>query len=318
MIYLQLAGGLVLLFLGGSALVRGAVSVARRAGLSPLVIGLTLVGFGTSMPELVTSVDAALAGSPGIALGNVVGSNIANILLVLGAAALIYPMRVSSVAFRRDGALVLAASLICVGVFFIGDIGRIAGLGLLALLAAYLLLMYRQESGSGVGTAAHQAADSDLAKAKPDKLWIGLIALIGGIALTIAGARLMVSGAIELARIAGLSETVIGLTIVAIGTSLPELVTSLVAAVKREVDIALGNVVGSNIFNVLGILGVTVLVQPLSVPPELLNLDVWVMLAATVVLVIFAVTAWRISRWEGAVLLGAYGIYVGYLVAMSG
>jgi cation:H+ antiporter len=318
MIYLQLAGGLVLLFLGGSALVRGAVSVARRAGLSPLVIGLTLVGFGTSMPELLTSVDAALAGSPGIALGNVVGSNIANILLVLGMAALIYPMRVSSVAFRRDGALVMAASVICVGVFFIGDIGRVVGLSLLGLLGAYVYLMYRQESGTGVGAVVHQAADSDLARAKPDKLWIGLIALIGGIALTMAGARLMVGSSIALAEIAGLSETVIGLTIVAIGTSLPELVTSVVAAFRREADIALGNVIGSNVFNVLGILGVTVLVQPLTVPAEMLGLDVWVMLAATVVLVIFAVSAWRISRWEGALLLGAYGAYVGYLVAVAG
>jgi cation:H+ antiporter len=318
MIYLQLMGGLVLLFLGGSALVRGAVSVARRAGLSPLVIGLTLVGFGTSMPELLTSVDAALAGSPGIALGNVVGSNIANILLVLGLAALIYPMRVSSVAFRRDGALVMAASLICVGVFFVGEVGRVIGLLLLGLLAAYIVLMYREESKSGVGTAAHQAADSDKGRARPDKLWIGIVALIGGIALTMAGARLMVGSSIALAEIAGLSETVIGLTIVAVGTSLPELVTSVVAAYRREADIALGNVIGSNVFNVLGILGVTVIVQPLTVPAELLGLDVWVMLAATVVLVIFAVSAWRISRWEGAVLLGAYGAYVGYLVAAAG
>jgi cation:H+ antiporter len=178
--------------------------------------------------------------------------------------------------------------------------------------------MYRQESGTGVGAVVHQAADSDLARAKPDKLWIGLIALIGGIALTMAGARLMVGSSIALAEIAGLSETVIGLTIVAIGTSLPELVTSVVAAFRREADIALGNVIGSNVFNVLGILGVTVLVQPLTVPAEMLGLDVWVMLAATVVLVIFAVSAWRISRWEGALLLGAYGAYVGYLVAVAG
>jgi cation:H+ antiporter len=318
MIYLQLGGGLVLLFLGGSVLVRGAVSVARRAGLSPLVIGLTLVGFGTSMPELLTSVDAALAGSPGIALGNVVGSNIANILLVLGVAALIYPIRVSSYAFRRDGALVLAASLICVGVFLFGELGRSIGLLLLGMLAAYLFWMYRQESDSGVSAAAQLAADADKERGWPDSLWLGILALIGGIVMTLVGARLMVGSSIALVEIAGLSETVIGLTIVAVGTSLPELVTSFVAAIRREADIALGNVIGSNIFNVLGILGTTVVVQPLSVPPELFSLDVWVMLAATVFLVIFSVSEWRISRPEGAALLGAYGLYVGYLVAAAG
>lgn len=318
MILLQLAAGLVLLFLGGSLLVRGAVVVASRAGISPLVIGLTLVGFGTSMPELLTSVDAALAGSPGIAIGNVVGSNIANILLVLGIAAAIYPMQVSAPAFRRDGTLVLLVALICAGSLLLGEVGRIAGTALVLLLFGYIGLMYREETRLGVGKVAKEVAASAPESPVLNNVWLGLAALFGGIAITMIGARFTVLGGIGLAQVAGLSETVIGLTIVAVGTSLPELVTSLVAAIRREADIALGNVIGSNIFNVLGILGVTALVQPLAVPPELFRLDIWVMLGATVFLVVFAVTGWRIIRIEGALLLGGYMAYVGYLIAAAG
>jgi cation:H+ antiporter len=318
MIYVQLTAGLALLFFGGTLLVRGAVSVATRARLSPLLIGLTLVGFGTSVPELLTSVDAALAGSAGIALGNVVGSNTANILLVLGLGAAIHPIEVGKHGFRRDGALVLIAALICVAVFLFGDIGRAIGVALVVLLLLYVGGMYWQESRFGVGQTAVDVAKSGHTPGWMDSLWGGLLVLLGGLAITIIGARLTVAGALEFAKIAGLSEAVVGLTIVAVGTSLPELVTSLIAAIRRETDIAFGNVIGSNVFNVLGILGATALVQPLTVPRSFIGLDIWIMLAATIVLVIFAVTQWRITRTEGAVLLASYAAYVGYLIAVAG
>lgn len=313
MLFLELSAGLVLLLLGGSLLVRGAVSVAYRAGLSSLAIGLTIVAFGTSMPELMTSIDAALSGSPGIAVGNVVGSNIANILLVLSFSALLYPVRIASGPFRRDSLLLLGSAVICVGVLLIGELGRLAGFFLVLLLVGYVSFLLFQETRGGVRMTAEQRAADREARRTADNLWVGLLALVGGIALMIFGARFIVRSSIELAAFAGVSETVVGLTIVALGTSLPELVTSFVAAIRRETDIAFGNVIGSNIFNVLGILGATVLVQPLTVPPEISGLDGWIMLAATVVLVVFAWTGWRLVRWEGAILLAAYLGYVGYL-----
>lgn len=319
MVYLQLAGGLLLLLAGGEALVRGGVDLARRAGVSPLMIGLTLIGFGTSTPELVTSLEAAFAGSPGIAVGNVIGSNSANILLILGLAALIHPLAASREMLCRDGGAMLLAALACVLLAAHGTLSRLSGGLLLALLFAYVAYTYsRERRVHDVPAAAHASErEAVTVEPAPKRLWLPLAFALGGFALTIVGARLLVAGTIDLARTAGLSETLLGLTVVAVGTSLPELVISLVAALRRQADIALGNVIGSNIYNVLGILGVTALIHPIPVPPEILRLDVWVMLAATLGLLICAAMRGRIGRPEAALLLAGYVIYLGVLIRGS-
>lgn len=314
MMLLLLLGGFLLLVAGGELLVRGAVAIALRFGLSQLMIGLTLVGFGTSTPELVTSLQAALAGSPGIAVGNVVGSNICNILLVLGLAALLRPIATRADAFRRDGTVLVVTALLCVGVVLSGDIGRIAGGILLALLIAYIVFMYFAERARMPATTSNSA---EVPIPAYRGIWASAAFFLLGLALTIMGARLLVHAAIEIAADLGVSEAVIGVTIVALGTSLPELVTSVIAALKRQGDVAFGNIIGSNIFNILGILGVTAMVQPLAVPPEIMRLDIWVMLAATAALVVATITGWRITRPEGLLMLGGYSGYIGWLVATA-
>ncbi len=315
--------GLGMLVLGGEFFVRGAVRIAERLGVSPLMIGLTLVGFGTSTPELVTSVQASLAGSPGIALGNIVGSNIANILLILGLSALVFPIVVPSAALRRDGVVgaVAAGALLAVGLFWTLD--RVVGVAFLLGLTAYLVYAWRQESaGTGDHTAAFEKAQA-LEEVHPGGLaqpvatpgfWRGVPAAIGfvvvGLALVVAGGGFLVEGATALARGLGVSESVIGLTIVAVGTSMPELVTSLVAAFRRHADVALGNVLGSNIYNVLGIGGATALIAPTAVPPEIAGFDMFVMLGVSLLLLVLARSGWRIGRREGALLLA---LYAGYL-----
>jgi cation:H+ antiporter len=314
MTYLELAGGLVLLVIGGDFLVRGAVGVARHFGLSPLLIGITLVGFGTSTPELVTSVQAALIGSPGIAVGNVVGSNIANSLLIVGACALIYPMVVSRGAMARDGTVMIAVTFALLGIVFLGDVGRPLGAALVVALVAYIVFTYLRERNSADESAMLHIAEGAQIEAAPTRIGVAALLTVGGLVLTIVGARLLVAGAVGLAAAAGISETVVGLTIVAVGTSLPELVTSVVAALRKQADVAFGNVVGSNIYNILGILGITALVQPIPIPPEIAVFDIWVLLAATFGLVVFGLTGLRINRWEAVALLAAYVGYVSYLV----
>ena len=315
MTWIMLLVGFAGLVAGGELLVRGAVTVARRFGVSPLVIGLTLVGFGTSAPELVTSIQAALVGSPGIAVGNVVGSNICNILLILGVAALLRPIWTNAEAFRRDGTALVVATGLCLWVILSGDMGRLVGAVFFALLLAYLGFTYFAERDGGTPSAELHAAEAE--QAAPIKGGMGLAALMfgAGLVLTVLGARFLVQSAIELAERFGVSEAVIGLTVVAIGTSLPELVTSIVAAARRHGEVAFGNVVGSNIFNILSILGITAMIQPLQVPPEIARFDVWVMVAATALLLVVTISGWRISRREGALMLGAYGGYLGWLVA---
>jgi cation:H+ antiporter len=312
--YLSLAAGLLLLLAGGELLVRGAVATALRAGVSPLMIGLTLVGFGTSTPELLTSVEAAMVGSPGIAVGNVIGSNIANILLILGIAALICPISVSPGAFYRDGAVASIAALCGVAVCLFGQLRPLGGWLLVALLISYVFYCYRAERVSSAATdtsiqpAAAVPGSTNLA------LPAAIVLISIGLALTMLGAHLLVSSALALGVALGISETVLGLTVVAVGTSLPELVTSVLAAFRRQPDIAFGNVIGSNIYNILGILGVTAIIEPIPVPPEIARTDVWIMLAATVMLLFFSVSGWRISRVEGGFFLAAYA---GYLVFVT-
>ena len=307
MIWLELGFGLALLVGGGEALVRGATALAARLGVSPLLIGLTVVGFGTSTPELVTSLQAAFAGSPGIAVGNVVGSNIANILLILGLAIVLMPLSVNRRSFLRDGTALMIATLACIAVVLTGDLTRPAGALLVLGLVAYVGFAYLSERTL--------PQDGAVAATPPLGLGRALLWSLGGIALTVLGARFLVDGATALALLWGVSESVIGLTIVAVGTSLPELVTSVVAAIRRQDDIAFGNVVGSNIYNVFGILGVTAIVRPIPVPTEIVSFDIWVMLGATLALIAVAVTGWRATRLEGVALMAAYALYIGWLAA---
>ncbi len=292
-------GGFVALLIGGESLVKGAVATAQRLRIPPMVIGLTLVGFGTSTPELLTSIQAALDGAPGIAVGNVVGSNIANILLIVGVSALIAPIAVGKRGFRQDMGFMIGATVLFMAIAATGQLGRTSALALLFGLTLFLILSLRR-------------TDADAPEIDTPNLSvpIALLYFAGGLLITLLGARFLVKGAIGLAEDMGVSQAVIGLTIVAVGTSLPELVTSVLAARRGHSDVALGNIVGSNIFNIFGILGATAMVKPIPIPAEIVAYDNWIMLGASLVLIGACVTHWRISRREGAVMLGLYGAYI--------
>ncbi|MFD2174829.1 calcium/sodium antiporter [Rhodobacter lacus] len=319
--WLPLLAGLVLLVAGGELLVRGAVQAAERIGISPLVIGLTLVGFGTSMPELVTSVQAGLAGAPGIAYGNIVGSNIANILLIGGVSALICPILVARAALRRDAVVMFAVAAAFAGLAYFAPMSRGIGAALIAALVGYIWFVIVQERAAEDGGALHDKslalAEADPGLAAPPaqgRLLMPLLIALAGLVLVVAGGALLVSGAVALARGFGVSETVIGLTIVAIGTSMPELVTSVIAALKRQGDVAFGNIVGSNIYNVLGIGGTTALIAPSDVPAQIVRFDAPLMVFVSAVLVLFAATGLRINRWEGLMLIAGYAAYTWILL----
>ncbi len=309
---LKIALGLGLLVGAGDVLVKGAVGLALRLGIPALIVGLTVVAFGTSAPELLVSVNAALSGQPGIALGNVVGSNTANILLILGLPALISTIHSSQSDTSRSYLMMLFASALMVLLAFMGDIGRIQGLILLTGLALML--------GDNVRIAqAHRnARDAEREIGDPQMAW-GKIAgfILAGLVGLAFGADLLVEGAVAIARVAGLSETVIGLTLVAIGTSLPELVTSVMAALRKEADVAMGNVIGSNIFNIMGILGVTAVIAPMPVPSQMLRLDLWVMLASALALVPFVLLRRDIGKSAGVALLVAYALYTVVLLSLG-
>lgn len=314
MTYLYLAVGLALLIGSGEFLVRGAVGFARALGLSPLFIGLTLVGFGTSAPELVASLIAAFRGAPGIAVGNVVGSNIANILLILGIAALVSPLPVQRQQFHRDAASLGLATVLAVAVFAAGSVSRPAGAALLALLFGYICLAYLSERDRHDSESQRHEDETELLSPPPDgalrPLLVALVALAG----VVLGARLLVDAAIVIAGHFGVPESVIGLTVVAVGTSLPELAVSGIAAFRGQGAVAVGNVVGSNLYNLLGILGATALVHPLAVPPEIARFDAWVMLAVTAVLLTFMLRGKTLGRLTGGLFLAAYA---GYLLSLA-
>jgi cation:H+ antiporter len=329
MTLLSLLGGLVLLIVGGELLVRGSVRVAERLGVSPLLIGITLVGFGTSTPELVTSVQAALIGSPGIAIGNIVGSNMANILLILGTSAMIFPIVVQSAALKRDGLVVVATSLMLAAAAWSVGLSRGVGIAFVLLLILYMAYAIRTERVStGDHTSAFDRAEA-FGGANPAlrphppsgagvMAWaVPIGTAVAGLAIIVLGGRWLVAGAVDLARLVGLSETVIGLTIVAAGTSAPELVTSLVAAVRKQADVAFGNILGSNIYNVLGIGGLTGIIAPTAIPAEVAAFDIPLMIAASVLLFIFAWSGARLNRVEGGVFLAGYVTYVAYLVLQA-
>lgn len=305
--------GLALLAIGGELLVRGAVGMSQVLRISPLLAGLTIVGFGTSMPELATSLQAAFAGSPGIALGNVVGSNIANILLILGVSAIIMPLAVRPEAFRRDALALVISTALCVAAVMLGTIGMAMGLLLLAALVAYVTWAYLSEREPGNIEGERHVAEMADTLPRTHNGWLLAMMIVAGLAAAIFGARLLVDGAVQLASSAGMSEAVIGLTIVAIGTSLPELIACLVAVWKKHPEVALGNVVGSNIYNVLGILGITAVIHPLEVPAEIARFDIWVLVGVTALLLVQLRSGWRITRLEGGVLVILAVVYTVWL-----
>lgn len=316
LVLVSILGGLVLLVAGGELLVRGAVRLANLFHVSPLLIGLVLVGFATSTPELVTSLIAAFENSPGIAVGNVVGSNIANILLILGMTASISVIPIDRLAFRRDGLALALATLAMLAVVLSGEMGRLAGAGFLLALAGYIGLVYRQEKGQGRPVSVPDVGADPIPAGKP--FWqvfaFDFLIFAGGLGLTLLGAQYLVRGSITFASHLGISDTVIGLTVVAVGTSMPELIASVMAAIRGQAAMSFGNIIGSNIYNILGIVGGTALLHPLMVPPEIAALDIWVMLAAMASLFVFTITGWTIHRWEGIVMLGLYASYTGWLV----
>jgi cation:H+ antiporter len=312
-------GGLALLVLGASLLVRGASKLALSLGISPLVVGLTVVAFGTSAPEVAVSVGAVLKGQTDIAIGNVVGSNIFNVLFILGASALITPLVVNVQLIRQEVPIMLGASLLLLAFGLDGNLSWVDGSMLFVLLLAYsafLVVQSRQES------AAAQSEFADLsppaARGAWDSTWPAQVALIAaGLAALVVGSEWLVDASVVFAKSMGVSDLVIGLTIVAAGTSMPEVATSIAAAIKGERDIAVGNVVGSNTFNILGCLGLSSLVSGssgLAVPPSILAFDIWVMLGVALVCLPIFLTGREIARWEGALLITYYGAYVIYLV----
>lgn len=310
---LYIVVGLAALVIGGELLVRGAVGLAQKAGVSALVIGLVVVGFGTSMPELVTSVEAALADSPAIAWGNIVGSNIANSALILGTAALVAPFAIKGAGVVRDPLVALAGSIVLAILVATNIAGVWVGIALLALLLTYITSCYVQER-KAKAAGIHTVHDVEIDQPPPSGWAKPILLTVGGLAVLIFGGRLLVSGAIDLARLAGLTETLIGLTIVAIGTSLPELVTSVIAARKGESDVAFGNVVGSNIYNIFGIGGATMLLAPGPVPSNLLPLDMGLVIASAVAILGFTIVTRQVGRLAGLVLVLVYAAYLAWLV----
>jgi cation:H+ antiporter len=319
--------GLVLLVAGAELLVRGASKLAAAIGMSPLVIGLTVVAFGTSAPEIAISVGAALKGQTDVAVGNVVGSNIFNVLFILGASALIVPLAVARQLIRQEVPVMLGTSLLLLVLILDRSLDKLDG-ALLALLTlgylGFLVVQSRRESaaaGAGSGAAAGTGpSEPAQAAPKPQRRGGGLalqIALVvGGLVALVFGARMLVEAAVEFARALGVSELVIGLTIVAAGTSLPEVAASVTAALRGERDMAVGNVVGSNILNILACLGLASLVAPapLAIAPSVLNFDIWVMLAAALACLPVLITGREIARWEGAIFVGYYLAYAAYLI----
>lgn len=305
--------GLALLAFGAEVLVHGAVSLALRLRVSPLLIGVTIVAWGTSTPELLVSVNASMSGNYGIAVGNVVGSNILNILLIIGLVAVISPITVPARAIGRDGLFALAAAGLFAWITTRTSVMGFAEGGLLlGTLLAMAVFSYGQELDAA-GTPGRKLPPPPKHPFLIDLLLIGT-----GLGLLVFGADMLVHGSVSLAREFGVSETIIGLTLVAAGTSIPELATSVVAAVRGKTEIALGNVTGSNIYNVLGILGVAALLGPVRIEPEIVRIDMWVMIAATLALFPPLLLGGRIGRLYGLLLLGGYAAYLAFLFEKVG
>jgi cation:H+ antiporter len=305
------AGGLVALYYGAEWLVRGASRIARGLGISALIVGLTVVAFGTSAPELVVSLVAAVEDRPDVTIGNVLGSNILNILVIVGISALVRPLAVQMILLLRETPLMIASTLLIPVVAWDGLVSRWDGTILLGLFVAYIAFMVRLARRELPRTDEQFRSLEQHWGVGPTRLfrWRDVAFVVAGMMGLLVGARMLVAAAVAFAEAAGISELVVGITIVAVGTSLPELATSLVAGFRRESDIALGNIVGSNIFNSLIILGLAAVVRPLSVDPGLMRFEIPVMIAASVLFLPLAYTRLRVDRWEGAVLLGGYVLF---------
>ena len=309
--FFQLLGGLVLLVYAGDALIRGSVSMARRLNVSPLIIGLTIVAFGTSVPELVVGIDAVLTKVPTLALGNVVGSNIANIWLVIGLPAVVAPMLCPAHRLSHNMIAMLLATVGFIAMAFTGEFTAIKGMVLLAGLLMILFFFARKDKKS----ASYQEILGKMkgVSEKPDSFRISALIILGGLVGLGIGAHFFVAGAVDFARMMGVTEAVIGLTLVAFGTSIPELVTALAAAMRRHCDVAIGNVIGSNIFNLLGIIGISSMFGTIPVPPGFLNFDLWVMLFASLTFVPICLYRKNISRNVGLLFCLAYITYIVFL-----
>jgi len=309
--------GLAALTLGAELMVRGAARLAMTFGISPLVVGLTIVAFGTSAPEMAVSVGAALNGTGDLAIGNIVGSNIANILLILGLCALIVPLAVNEQIIRQEVPILIGASLLFLVLALDGSISRLEGGLLFFLVIIYTVFLITQSR------RASKAAEDEFREEMPDthSRWdahwsVQLLLVVAGLALLVLGAEWLVNAAVAVAHLFGVSDLLIGLTVVAIGTSMPEIATSVVAAIRGQRDIAVGNVVGSNIFNILAVLGLSSLVADggIAVSEATRNLDLWVMLAVAFACVPVMITGREIARWEGGVFIAYYVVYTAYLV----
>lgn len=312
-LFIQLMGGLIWLLAGGDLLVRGAVALARKARVSPMVVALTVVAFGTSLPELVVVVKAALADYPGLVIGNVVGSNIANILLVGGAAAMVYPLACAAGSARRDSVIMILSTAVFIMMCSSGEIGPIAGAGLLAGLAIMMVIAARD------ATRQQREADDktplEWVLGLPDKVGtIALFIVVGAVGLPL-GAGLVIESSVEIAEGLGISDAVVGLTILAFSTSLPELATTVMAAIRKKTEVAVGAIIGSNIFNILAIMGVGAVLSPspIPVPDGFFTLDFPVMLGTAIVLAFFVWRGRSIGRVPGAVFAAGY---IGYIVAI--
>jgi cation:H+ antiporter len=311
---LQLVGGFVLLLFGAEYLVRGAVALARKLRVTPMIIGMTIVAYGTTAPELVVSLQAAVDGLPGISVGNVVGSNICNIcniLLILGLSAVIFPIVVQPTTLLRDAIMCMGAALVFTALALSGTVERWQGALMVAMLAAFSIYAFMQERRRGKhndpGDLAEELADEF--KEPPKPTWLSLLSVIGGIVAVVAGAKLLVTAAVDTARVIGVSEEVIGLTIVAVGTSLPELATAVVAAVRKHSEVAVGNILGAGIYNLFAIMGLVAVVAPIPVPAQIVTFDLWVMVAVTAMLLAFLLLRHGLSRPVGAMFLACFIAY---------
>lgn len=299
------AVGLVALTFGADFLVRGVVTLSLQLGFSAMLISLTVVAFGTSLPEFFVVLKSMLANAPGIGMGNIVGSNIANLCLILAACALIRPLAVTGTLLHRDGFAMLTASGLFALIAWQGPIGALSGGLFLALLLGYLAFCVLRDG------PRDDAAEDALS----GPVWRVWLAILGGLAAVLVGADLLVYGGVSVARDAGIDDAVIGLTLVAMGTSLPEMATCVAAIIRRRADVVLGNVLGSNIFNLLGVLGLASMTAPLTLPAQIRSFDLQVMVAVTLGVLFLLRTGWRLDRWEGGVLLS---VYVGYIALQFG
>ena len=311
--YLYVFLGFVFLMGSAEVLVRGAVGLARRLDISPLVIGMTIVAFGTSVPEFLVSLDSTLAGSSAMALGNIVGSNLANMLLIVGVAAFLKPIQVKPFVLFEDSMVLLGSSSLFIWFCWLGPVDRMQGGLLMLIMAVFLIRSYWLVSfKGGVSTENHLEETKNFEGLKSlRQIWMALLAGLAGVVI---GADLIVDGGVEMAQVFGVSDEVIGLTVLSIGTSLPELAASVAAAMRGHIDMALGNVVGSNLFNILIVVGGVAIIVPLDVPQQIIDFDLWLMLSVTMLMLPFFVVGWRIGRVVAAMFLA---VYVAYVIAQA-